>query len=135
MNRQKMKGRITMKKSLLLKSIIIVFALMMTSCASAPAVTTASSLPAQSTPGTTGAQNPAISIENFSFNPAILTIKAGTTVIWTNNDTATHTIKSSSFNSQDIAKGQTFEFKFDTIGTYDYSCGVHPAMTGKIIVQ
>jgi plastocyanin len=76
-----------------------------------------------------------VTISNFAFNPATLTISKGTTVTWTNQDSTQHTIKSSSFNSQTLNKGGTFEFKFDNAGTYDYSCGIHPSMKGKIIVQ
>jgi plastocyanin/putative cell wall-binding protein len=81
------------------------------------------------------ADNPAISIKDFTFNPAVLTISAGSTVVWTNNDAAAHNIKSSDFNSTDLAPGDTFEFKFEKTGTYNYSCGIHPAMTGQIIVK
>ena len=124
-----------MRKNILLRTMILIFALLLTSCASTPPAVTASGTPTQPAPSVAGAQNAAISIENFSFNPSTLTITAGTTVTWTNNDSATHTIKSPNFNSQDLPHGQTFAFKFDTEGTYDYSCGIHPAMTGKIIVQ
>jgi plastocyanin len=124
-----------MKRKFLLKSVIVIMALLMASCAAVTPAATASSAPPQPATSAAGAQNAAVSIENFAFNPAALTITAGTTVTWTNNDSATHTIKSSAFNSQDLAHGQTFEFKFNTKGTYDYSCGIHPAMTGKIIVQ
>lgn len=74
-------------------------------------------------------------ISNFSFNPGSLTVKAGTTVTWTNNDSVTHSIKSSSFTSPDLATGDTFKFTFNTPGTYNYNCGIHPTMTGTIIVQ
>jgi len=88
----------------------------------------------QTPPASSGQPN-AVNIENFSFNPGTLTVKAGTAVVWTNSDSVTHTIKSDSFNSQPLSKGQTFEFKFDNKGTYDYSCGIHPSMKGKIIVE
>lgn len=76
-----------------------------------------------------------VSIQNFAFNPQTLTVKAGTTVIWTNSDSVTHSIKSSTFNSAGLGNGDTFKFIFNTPGTFDYSCGIHPAMTGTIIVQ
>lgn len=76
----------------------------------------------------------AISIQNFAFSPAILTVKKGTTVTWTNNDSAPHALKSNTFNSNMLSKGQQFSFTFDTIGSFDYSCSIHPSMTGKIIV-
>lgn len=76
-----------------------------------------------------------VSISNFSFNPASLTVKAGTTVTWTNNDPVTHTIKSSKFNSGNLTKSQTFQYTFKEKGIFDYSCGIHPTMMGKIIVE
>jgi plastocyanin len=124
-----------MKRHLLLKPALMVCALMLASCASAPPATTASSATAQPAPSSSSAQNAAVSIENFEFVPATLTITAGTTVVWTNHDSAAHTIKSAGFSSQSIAQGQAYEFTFDAKGTYEYSCGIHPAMTGKIIVQ
>jgi plastocyanin len=76
-----------------------------------------------------------VSIQNFAFNPQALTVKKGTTVTWTNNDSAPHQIKSTTFNSQPLGKGQSYSFTFDNPGTFDYICGIHPSMTGKIIVQ
>jgi len=76
-----------------------------------------------------------IVIKNFAFNPATLTIKKGITVIWTNEDDVPHKIKSDTFNSVIINKGESFQFKFDNPGTYDYTCAIHPTMKGEIIVQ
>lgn len=80
-------------------------------------------------------ENNAVSIDNFSFNPETITVKAGTTVTWTNNDSASHTIKSAGFNSGNLSKGSTFKFKFESKGNFDYSCGIHPVMKGKVIVE
>lgn len=77
----------------------------------------------------------AINIQNFAFNPATLTIKKGITVTWTNNDSAQHQIKSATFNSSQLGKGQSFSFTFNDAGTFDYSCAIHPSMLGKIIVE
>ena len=77
----------------------------------------------------------AINIQNFAFNPQETTVKKGTTVTWTNNDSAPHQIKSASFNSSQLGKGQSFSFTFNDAGTFDYSCAIHPSMTGKIIVE
>lgn len=76
-----------------------------------------------------------INIQNFSFNPATLTVKMGDTVTWTNNDSANHQIRSDMFNSAPLSNGQTYSFTFKTAGTYNYSCAIHPSMTGTIIVQ
>lgn len=76
-----------------------------------------------------------IAIKNFSFTPDTLTVSQGTKVIWTNQDAAVHKIKSGTFNSSDLNQGNTFEFTFDTKGTFEYSCAIHPSMTGKIVVE
>ncbi len=76
-----------------------------------------------------------INIHNFAFSPATLTVKKGTTVTWTNNDSAPHQIKSATFNSSQLSKGQSFSFTFDSVVTFDYSCSIHPSMLGKIIVE
>jgi plastocyanin len=75
-----------------------------------------------------------VSIKNFAFNPSPLTVKAGATVTWTNNDSAAHQIRSNIFNSVVLSPGDTFQFTFYNAGEYDYSCSIHPAMLGKIIV-
>jgi plastocyanin len=80
-------------------------------------------------------QTQSITIKNFAFNPNNLVIKAGTIVKWTNNDSVGHQIKSNSFNSTVLNSGDSFEIKFDIVGTYDYSCAIHPSMTGKITVE
>jgi plastocyanin len=104
------------------------------------ATQTPAQTPAQTQNQTPAQENPQatvsnISIQNFAFNPATLTVKPGTTVIWTNNDTAPHQIKSEAFNSASMSKGQTFSFTFPDAGTYDYFCSIHPSMKGRIIVQ
>lgn len=77
----------------------------------------------------------AVAIQNFSFQPTPLTVSVGTTVTWTNKDSVNHQIKSASFNSSPLSQGQTYSFTFQTAGTYDYSCAIHPTMHGQIIVQ
>lgn len=76
-----------------------------------------------------------VNIKNFSFNPEILKVKKGATVTWTNNDPAQHQIKSATFNSGQLSKGQSFSFTFNDAGTFDYLCAIHPSMVGKIIVE
>lgn len=77
----------------------------------------------------------AINIENFSFNPNTITVKRGAAITWTNNDSAPHAIKSATFNSEVLNKGQSFSFTFNQAGTFNYSCSIHPVMTGQIIVE
>lgn len=78
-------------------------------------------------------------IQDFAFNPEVLTVSAGTTVRWTNRDSAPHTvngdINGNSFASEILNKGDSFEFRFSSAGSYGYKCGLHPSMKGKIVVE
>ncbi len=77
-----------------------------------------------------------VSINNFTFNPASITIKTGTTVTWTNEDSAPHIVTSDgNFDSSALSKGETFNYTFNTAGTFNYICSLHPSMKGKIIVE
>ena len=78
-----------------------------------------------------------VSIANFAFEPAQITITVGQSVTWTNNDGAPHGVK---FNdgapSMDLMlPGQTFSRAYAKAGTYDYACAVHPYMTARVIVR
>jgi len=85
----------------------------------------------------TNAGGPNVSIENFNFVSANLTVPAGTTVVWTNNDDVEHTVTASdnAFSSQALATDGQFSSTFTTPGVYSYFCAIHPFMTGKVIVQ
>jgi plastocyanin len=97
-------------------------------------------------PDTTGAATEAakdtdrveVTIEGFAFAPAMLEIPAGTTIVFTNRDSAPHTVtdsaKPSLFDSGNLAMGDSFEFTFDTPGTYEYFCRIHPTMVATIVV-
>ncbi|MEK6952507.1 MAG: cupredoxin family copper-binding protein [Nanoarchaeota archaeon] len=77
-----------------------------------------------------------IVISGFSFNPNELTVKVGDTVTWENQDSAVHTVVSTGlFESNVLNKGDKFSFTFDKAGEYNYNCGIHPSMRGKIIVK
>ena len=78
----------------------------------------------------------AVAIADFAFSPPMLTITAGDTVTWTNEDQAVHTATSvtGAFDSGDLAQGASFSFTFTTPGTYAYLCSPHPDMTGQIVV-
>lgn len=76
-------------------------------------------------------------IANFSFEPATLTVKAGTTVTWVNQDDEPHTATATDkrFNSKTLDNGDRFSQEFNAPGVYNYYCALHPKMTGKIIVK
>jgi plastocyanin len=78
-----------------------------------------------------------IQIENFTFNPAELTIKPGTTVTWKNADDIPHSVveDGTKFRSKPLDTGETFSMKFTDAGEIGYFCGLHPHMKGKIIVK
>jgi plastocyanin len=78
-----------------------------------------------------------VKVDNFSFSPQTLTIKPGTTVIWTNRDDIPHTVVSDDkvFKSKVLDTDEKFSFTFDKAGNFPYFCSVHPKMTGKVIVQ
>lgn len=82
-----------------------------------------------------------VTISNFSFNPAEVTVKAGTTIVWTNQDNVGHTVTSDTglFDSGILNNGGTFSFTFTQAGTYPYYCRPHGGaggvgMSGKVIV-
>jgi amicyanin len=86
------------------------------------------------------AQSPAttIGIDNFTFNPPQLTVKAGTKVTWTNRDDIPHGIASTGntfTRSNALDTDDTYSFTFTTPGTYQYFCYIHPHMTGTIVVE
>lgn len=79
-----------------------------------------------------------ITLQNTAFSPAEKTITRGTTVRWINHDPYAHTVTSTTnlFNSGNLDQGQTFEYTFNTAGTYDYYCTYHASiMRAKIIVN
>jgi plastocyanin len=78
-----------------------------------------------------------VSIENFSFTPANITVKKGTTVVWTNNDTTAHTVTAdtgNAFDSGTMEHGKTFSFTFNDTGTFKYHCTFHSGMHGTVTV-
>ena len=79
----------------------------------------------------------AVSIVNFKFTPAAVTVTAGTTVTWTNKDAIGHTVNfhASGINSPSILnQGDRFSHTFTTPGTYAYICDIHPFMHGTVVV-
>lgn len=78
-----------------------------------------------------------VNIDNFSFSPATLKVKADTTVTWTNRDDIPHTVVANdkSFKSKVLDTGDAFSFTPTKPGTYPYFCSIHPKMTGVLIVE
>src|SRR5215208_3401878 len=88
-------------------------------------------------PGSSAPNNPKF------YDPTPVNVAVGTTVTWTNNDATLHTAVSGTpdsgpsgeFDSSYLAKGKTFSHTFDTAGTFDYYCTLHPFMIGQVVVK
>ncbi|MBI5332084.1 MAG: cupredoxin family copper-binding protein [Candidatus Aenigmarchaeota archaeon] len=77
-----------------------------------------------------------VTIKNFAFDPAGLSIKTGTIVNWVNEDSAPHTATLTGiFDSGILNTGQSFSYTFNIPGTYDYICTLHPSMRARVIVE
>jgi plastocyanin len=79
-----------------------------------------------------------VSIQNFSFKPAHITIKRGTKVRWINKDSTAHTVtanKKSSFDSGRLGKGQRYTHTFKRAGKKPYHCNIHPDMRASVVVK
>lgn len=78
-----------------------------------------------------------VAILNYKFDPEVLTIPAGTTVTWVNQDETVHSVVSSDkrfTGSGGLDKGDDYSYTFGTPGSYEYFCSLHPFMKGKIVV-
>jgi plastocyanin len=81
--------------------------------------------------------NATVTIDNFTFKPDVLTIRAGSTVTFVNHDDIPHSIVEAGgkFKSKVLDTDESFRMTFDGSGNITYFCGLHPHMTGKIIVM
>ena len=74
-------------------------------------------------------------IKDFKFQPDQITIQKGDTITWTHPGPASHTVKFADSESPILKNGGTYSKTFDQPGTFPYSCGIHPYMTGTVIVK
>jgi plastocyanin len=86
------------------------------------------------------ASQAAVTIDNFSFKDPVITVTAGTTITWSNNDDIPHTVTADdgpppTFRSHALDTGDHFARLFDKPGTYRYFCSLHPKMRGTVIVR
>jgi plastocyanin len=79
----------------------------------------------------------AVTIDNFTFGPKELAVPVGTTVKWVNHDDIPHTVanKDKLFRSKALDTDDSYSYTFANAGTFDYFCGLHPYVVGKIIVK
>jgi plastocyanin len=78
-----------------------------------------------------------VAIENMKYSPADVTVNAGDTIVWTNNDVVAHTVTSTTglFDSQMIAPGASWKYVTKKTGTFEYKCSYHQPMTSRFTVR
>ena len=77
----------------------------------------------------------AVTMTNNAFQPPHVEVPARTTVTWTNGDQAPHDVKFADGPQSDVLSfGATYQRVFDTPGTFDYECTIHPGMVGRVTV-
>jgi plastocyanin len=77
-----------------------------------------------------------IEIENMQFQPAIVTVRIGDTIVWINKDIVAHCVtglESNAWTSSKIPKGSSW--KMVVSNSTDYYCAIHQVMKGKIVVE
>lgn len=79
---------------------------------------------------------PHMNMQHFAYQMANIQVRAGTTVTWTNQDNVPHsvTFKNGMKDSGLLSQGQSFSYTFNTPGTYQYYCAVHPYMVATVTV-
>lgn len=77
-----------------------------------------------------------VAITDYVYAPDPVRVRAGSAVTWTNNDDAPHTAtaQDGGWDTGSLSKGQSGAVRFDTPGTYPYTCILHPTMKGRVIV-
>ena len=103
----------------------------------APVIQVSPSPSAPSIPTSSPSAQVMVSISGFAFQSANLTVKAGTTVTWTNKDPMAHTVTADdgSFDSGTMKTDATYSHAFTKAGTFSYYCSPHPFMKATVIVQ
>ncbi|MEB0041827.1 MULTISPECIES: cupredoxin family copper-binding protein [unclassified Pseudomonas] len=85
----------------------------------------------------TSAQDVQIDIKTFLYSPKDLTVPAGTTVTWINDDQVPHTIVGvdKAFHSAALDTGDQYSYTFKVRGVFEYFCTLHPQMIGRVVVD
>jgi len=126
--------------------LALIFAVALTVSCQSQELAPAPPVPSNGTPlaPTTGEPEPPatppqieVLIDGLTFNPAVLNGPVGTTVLWYNDDSVTHTVtaRDNSFDSGNLSPGDTFRYTFEQSGELEYYCKLHPSMVGKVIIE
>jgi plastocyanin len=76
-----------------------------------------------------------VTLQNFAFNPADITVAVGGTVTFKNNDSVAHNIAGDGWSTGSLAPGATSSHTFATAGTFPIHCLIHPSMTANVTVK
>ncbi|HVW66486.1 MAG TPA: cupredoxin family copper-binding protein [Candidatus Peribacteraceae bacterium] len=114
--------------------LLLISTLLLAACSSQSGTTSTDTT--SSAPSSAMTNGSSVTIQNFQFAPQSITIKAGTTVTWTNQDSVSHTVTGDNGGpaSGGISQGQTYSYTFTTPGTFTYHCTFHPMMKGTVVV-
>jgi plastocyanin len=113
-----------LNRTLGLRTLGPIIALMLTGL---PGVSAADSAPSAS-----------VHLKNFAYQPTPLVVHAGDSVTFVNDDDEAHTVTSSdktTFDSEGLDSGKSWQHTFEKPGTYTYFCELHPYMKGSIVVE
>jgi plastocyanin len=136
-----------MTKILAVLCSVLAFALVAAGCGSSDKKTSSSgggggSDTAKPKQNASTGKKASVSQKNIQFSPKALTVKKGTTVTWTNDDSVNHDVTKTSGPGPDfssgkgnMAQGDSYKQKLNTAGTIKYECTVHPGMTGSVTVK
>ena len=132
--------------------LALIFAIALTVSCQSQVPATAPPVPSNGLPLAPTSEEPSatplqieVTIDGLAFNPAVLNVPVGTTVVWYNNDSVTHTVtaRDNLFDSGNLSPGDTFRYTLtpevqETIeqsGALEYYCRIHPSMVGKITIE
>jgi len=76
-----------------------------------------------------------VTIRNFAFEPSVVTVSAGDTLVFVNKDSAPHTATADGFDTGRLNTGASASVTIASAGTYEYICAIHPTMKGTVIVE
>lgn len=76
-----------------------------------------------------------VMISGFAYSPDPVTVNVGDSVTWTNDDAQAHTATGNGWNTGDLGNGESASITFQAAGTFEYMCGIHPAMRGTVVVR
>jgi plastocyanin len=127
----------TTKRRRLVATAALVTAIAFGACSDDDGAPASADDSAKGTASTSSGTGSAVDIQDFTFKPGELKVKAGTTVSFTNKDGFAHTAtaKDKSFDSGNLDQNGTFEHTFEEAGTFEYLCAIHNSMTGTITVS